>query len=51
MLLSLDDLRAALQALCLRLIPRRTDSLKGKRHVRTVPVKIRKATNNLRKKC
>ena len=56
---SLDDLRAALlkegyilsqQALYHRLIPRRTDSLKGKRHVWTVPVKIQKATNNLRKK-
>lgn len=56
---TLDDLRAALlkdgyvlsrQALYLRLIPRRRDSIEGKRHIRTVPVKIRKATNNLRKK-
>ena len=56
---SLDVLRAALlkegyilsrQALYLRLIPQRSDNLEGKRHVRTVPVKIRKATNNPRKK-
>ena len=38
------------QVLYHRLIPRRSDSLEGKRHVRTVPVKILKATNNLCKK-
>ena len=32
----------------LRLIPRRADSQKGKRKVRTVPVKLRKAKNTLR---
>ena len=54
---TLDDLRAALlkegytfsrQALYLRLIPRRSDSVEGIRHIRTVPVKLRKAKNNLR---
>ena len=54
---SLDDLSTALlkegyilsqQALYHRLIPQRSDSLEGKRHVLTVPVKIQKATNNLR---
>ena len=32
------------------MIPQRSNSLEGKRHVWTVPVKIQKATNNLRKK-
>ena len=54
---TLDDLRAGLlkegyilsrQALYLRLIPRRIDNTEGKRHVRTTPVKLRKAQNNLR---
>ena len=54
---TLDDLRATLikdgillsrSALYLRLAPRRTNSSEGKRHVRTVPVKIRRAKNNLR---
>ena len=54
---TLDDLRAGLlkegyilsrQALYLRLIPRRIDKTEGKRHLRTVPVKLRKAQNNLR---
>ena len=36
------------QALYLRLIPRRADSQESKRHVRTVPVKLRKAKTNLR---
>ena len=54
---TLDDLHAAFrkvdyflsrQALYLRLIPRRADSQKGKRHVRTVPVKLRKAKNTPR---
>ena len=53
---TLDDLHAALlkegyilsrQALYLRLIPRRADSQEGTRHVRTVPVKLRKAKTNL----
>ena len=53
---TLDDLRAGLlkegyilscQALYLRLIPRRIDNTEGKQHVRTVPVKLRKAQNNL----
>ena len=49
----LDDLRAGLlkegyiQALYLRLIPRRIDNTEGKQHVRTVPVKLHKAQNNL----
>ena len=56
---TLDDLNAGLlkegyvlsrQALYLRLIPRRSNTIKGKRHVGTVPVKIRKAQNTLRKK-
>ena len=56
---TLDDLHAGLlkegyvrsrQALYLRLIPRRSDTIEGKLHVRTVPVKIRKAQNTLRKK-
>ena len=55
--MQLDDLHAALrkegyilsrQALYLRLIPRRADSQEGKRHVRTVPAKLRKAKNTLR---
>ena len=54
---TLDDLRAALlkegyvlsrNALYLSLVPRRSDSSEGKKHVRTVPVKIRRSTNNLR---
>ena len=54
---TLDDLRAALlkedytlsrQALYLRLMPRRADTIEGKHHVRTVPVKIGKAKNTLR---
>ena len=54
---TLDDLHAALQkqgyvfsrqALYLRLIPRRADGQEGKHHVRTVPVKLRKAKNTLR---
>ena len=54
---TLDDLRAALakdgislsrSALYLRMTPRRVNSSEGKRHVRTVPVKIRRAKNNLR---
>ena len=54
---SLDDLRAALlkegyqlcrSALYLRLVPRRSNSTEGKKHIRTVPVKIRRAKNNLR---
>ena len=56
---TLDDLRAALlkegfklnrQAVYLRLIPTRSDSADGKLHVRTVPVKIRRARNSKRKK-
>ena len=52
----LDDLHAAFrkegyvksrQALYLRLIPRRADSQEGKRHVTTVPVKLRKGKNTL----
>ena len=54
---ALDDLHAAprkegyvlsRQALYLRLIPQRVDSQEGKRHVRTVPAKLRKANNALR---
>jgi hypothetical protein len=57
--LTIDDLRDALskdgyelsrQALYLRVIPKRKDSADGKKHVRTVPVKIRRAKNNLRRK-
>ena len=53
----LDDLHAAFrkegyvnsrQALYLRLIPQRADSREGKRHVTTVPVKLRKGKNTLR---
>ena len=56
---TLDDLRAALakeginlsrSALYLRMTPRRVNSSEGKRHVRTVPVKIRRAKNNLRER-
>ena len=56
---TLDDLHAGLlkegyvmsrQALYLCLIPRRSDTFKGKRHVGTVPVKIRKAQNTPQKK-
>ena len=56
---TLDDLHAGLlkevyvlsrQALYLRLIPRRSDTIEGKRHVRTVPVKIKKAQNTFRNK-
>ena len=35
-------------ALYLRLVPRRADSKHGKQHVRTVPVKIRRAKINIR---
>ena len=54
---TLDDLHATLRkegyilrirALYFRLIPRSADSQEGKRHVRTVPVKLRKAKNTLR---
>ena len=54
---TLDDLRAGLlkedyilswQASYLCLIPRRIDNMEGKQHVRTLPVKLRKAYNNLR---
>ena len=56
---TLDDLHAGLlkegyvlscQALYLRLFPRRSDTIEGKSHVRTVPVKIRKAQNTFRNK-
>ena len=56
---TLDDLHAGLlkkgyflsrRDLYLLLIPRRSDTIEGKRHVRTVPVKIRKAQNTLRNK-
>ena len=55
----MDDLRTALlkegyilsrTALYLRLVPRRSDGVEGKKHVHTVPVKIRRAKNNLRTK-
>ena len=36
-------------ALYLRLLPRRSDTIEGKRHVKTVPVKIVKADNSLHK--
>ena len=54
---TLDDLRAALlkegynlsrSALYYRLVPRKSNSTEGKKHVRTVPVKIRRAKNNIR---
>jgi len=54
---TLDDLRAALlkegynlsrSALYYRLVPRKSNSSEGKKHVRTVPVKIRRAKNNIR---
>ena len=57
--LTLDDLRDYLMkdgyelkrsALYLRVLPRRQDAIEGKRHVKNVPVKIRRANNNLRKK-
>ena len=57
--LTLDDLHDRLlkegillsrQSTYLRLIPTRVDSLDGKKHVRTVPVKIRRARNDARKK-
>lgn len=57
--LTLDDLRNTLlkdgyelsrQSLYLRLIPKRKDSVERKRHVTTVPVKLRKVRNNQRKK-
>ena len=38
------------QALYLRLIPRRNDSAEGKKDVTAVPVKIRRAENNIRSK-
>ena len=53
---SLDDLCVGLvkegyilswQALYLHLSLRRIDNMEGKRHVRTVPVKLHKAQNNL----
>ena len=56
---TLDDLHASLlkegyilsrQALYPGLIPRRLDTIEGKHHFRTVPVKIRKAQNTLRNK-
>ena len=56
---TLDDLRAVLlkegyilshAAFYLRLIPRRFDTVEGKRHVHTVPVENTKARNNLRNK-
>ena len=56
---TLDDIKAepvkegfilSRQALYLCLVQRRTDSCDGKLHVRTVPVEIRKAANNLRSK-
>ena len=54
---TLDDLNAVLQkegyilsrqAFHLRLIPQRADSREGRCHVRTVPIKLRKAKNTLR---
>ena len=54
---TLDDLHAALLkegytlsriALYLKLLPQRSDSAERKKHARTVPVKIRRANNNLR---
>ena len=56
---SLDELHASLlaegyilsrQAAYLGVIPKRSDSHEGKRHVHTVPVKIRRVQNNLRNK-
>ena len=56
---SLDELHAGFlaegyilscQAAYLRVIPKRSDSHDGKCHVHTVPVKIRRAQNNLRNK-
>ena len=38
------------QALYLRLIPRRSDTIRGKRHVRTIPINIRKVQNTIRNK-
>lgn len=48
----LIDLRSKLSrtAVCLRLLPRRGDSREGKRHMQTVPVKLLKSENSLRKK-
>ena len=43
-----EDYILSWQALYLRLILRRIDNTEGKRHVRTVPVQLRKAQNNLR---
>ena len=54
---TLDDLSGGINALgynlsrsalYLRLVPRRVDSKHRKQHVRTVPVKIRRAKNNIR---
>ena len=54
---TLDDLCAALlkegynlsrSTLYYRLAPRKSNSTEGKKHVRTVPVKIRRAKNNIR---
>jgi len=56
---TLDDLATELRklnfsrsrsALYLRLIPRRSDSLEGERHIVTVPVELRKPENCERKK-
>lgn len=56
--LTLDDLAVELRklnftlsrsALYLRLIPRRIDSTEGKKHVQTVPVKLRRPENSERK--
>lgn len=46
------DLRSKLSrtAVCIRLLPRRGDSREGKRHMQTVPVKLLKSENSLRKK-
>ena len=45
-----DGYKLSRSALYLRLLPKRQDTIEGKRHVKTVPVKIRLAKNNLRKK-
>ena len=56
---TLDDLQTELtnrgfklsqSATYLRLVPRRGDSREGKRHVQTVPVKLLRPENSLRKK-
>ena len=57
--LTLDDLRNCLMkdgyelsrsALHLRLLPRRENTIEGKKHIKNVPIKIKRAKNNLRKK-